>query len=69
MSWRTGTERCCMRGNNGYMQEYAGFPAFNQNVLSVGALKSKGALSGMNPPTGSGIDVYAPGEKNLCPFI
>lgn len=56
-------------GNNGYMQEYAGFPAFNQNVLSVGALKSTGALSDMNPPTGIRIDVYAPGEKNMCPFI
>ena len=52
-------------GNNGYMQEYAGFPAFNQNVLSVGALESKGALSGMTPP--SGIDVYAPGENIYVP--
>ena len=52
-------------GNDGLIQEYAGFPAFNQNVLSVGALKSKGALSGMNPPITSGINVFAPG-KNIC---
>lgn len=50
-------------GNQGYIQEYPGFPAFNQNVLSVGTLESKGPLSHMNPP--SGIDVYAPGE-NIC---
>ena len=53
-------------GNNGHMQEYPGFPAFNQNVLSVGALKSNGALSDMNPP-GSRIDVYALGEKICVP--
>jgi subtilisin family serine protease len=54
-------------GNEGYIQEYPGFPAFNQNVLSVGALQSKGELSGMNPPRGSGIDVYAPGESICVP--
>jgi subtilisin family serine protease len=52
-------------GNEGYIQEYPGFPAFNQNVLSVGALQSKGALSVLNPPSGSRINVYAPGE-NIC---
>ena len=52
-------------GNKGDLQEYAGFPAFNQNVLSVGALKSTGQKSGMNPTSGCGIDLYAPGE-NIC---
>lgn len=50
-------------GNQGYSQEYAAFPAFNENVLSVGALESKGPLSHMNPP--NGINIYAPGE-NIC---
>ena len=50
-------------GNKGKLQQHAAFPAFNQNVLSVGALKSTGQLADITPTRG--INVYAPGE-NIC---
>ena len=62
---RKGVVCIAAAGNKGPLQEYAGFPAFTSNVLSVGALKSTGQLSDMNPE--SRLDIYAPGEKICVP--
>lgn len=55
-------------GNGGHYQGGVDFPASDPNVLSVGALRTLGQMSDLNPRNGL-IDVFAPGEDLLIPSI
>lgn len=54
-------------GNEGEYQSGPNFPASDENVLSVGALKPQGRESDIN--TSRGIDVYAHGEQVIVPLV
>ena len=56
-------------GNSGSLQSGVKFPANDSNVISVGALRDTGQVSFLNPDGGSGIDVYAFGERVLAPSL